>query len=349
MRRKKLIVLALAVAMISIMFVWTSQVVAGDTIVWKAQQGASAGSKQHESLTRLSDKIYLSSGGRLKIKVYPGGAIAPGGKEFDAVHAGIIDLGGDASAWWTNKWQSADLFNYRVGGLSAMETLLWNISGGGLELVRTMVKDYNVHVLPAYFTPPEAFLSSNKPINSVSDLKGLRIRTAGGGIDGIAFKNLGAAIVSVPAPEIYEAMSRGVIDAFQWGPPAVDYAGATYEIIKYMYLSPVRQPTDFYYYLINSKSWEALPKDIQAIVEVECIVEGLNYYANLVKEDAIAIEGFKKHGVKVEPMAKDVEDLLLKQASKIYGEKAKKDKFTAKVLKSQDDYLKKVRGLYKRF
>ncbi|MHC4725276.1 MAG: TRAP transporter substrate-binding protein [Planctomycetota bacterium] len=349
MKRKQLVGMAMVAVMISVVFVWTSPVAAGDKIVWKAQQGAAAGSKQHESLTRLAKRINLSSGGRLEIKAYPGGAIAAGGKEFDAVHSGIIDLAGDASAWWTNKWPSADLFNYRVGGLSAMETLVWNINGGGLELVRKMVKDYNVHVLPAYFTPPEAFLSSTKPINSVSDLKGLRIRTAGGGIDGIAFKGMGAAIVSVPAPEIYESVQRGVIDAFQWGPPAVDYAGSTYEVIKYMYLSPVRQPTDFYYYLINTKSWNALPKDLQALVEHECLVEGLNYFSSLTRDDAIAIEGYKKRGVIVEPMSKDVEELLLKQASKIYGEKANKDAFTAEVLNSQDEFLKKVRSLYQRF
>ena len=48
-------------------------------------------------------------------------------------------------------------------------------------------------------------------------------------------------------------------------------------------------------------------------------------------------------------MAKDVEELLLKQASKIYSDKAKKDAFTAEVLKSQDEFMKNVRNLYQRF
>lgn len=253
----------------------------------------------------------------------------------------------DAGAWWMGKFPAADLFNVVPAGMSAMESLLWNIEGGGLDLVREMLGDY-VEIFPAWFTPPEAFLSSTKPINSNVDLAKLRIRTAGGGIDGIAFAKMGASIVSIPGPELYESVQRGVIDAFQYGSPALDIEIATYEVIKYMYLSPVRQPTDFLYYVVNPKSWAALPDDLKALVQDAFLLEGLTYYMTTTTDDAIAIEKYKGYGVVVEPMAVEVEQLLIEVADEVYAERSAKDPFIAKVVESQRQYKEKIRGLYER-
>jgi len=301
-----------------------------------------------ESIQKLADRVEAASGGRLIIKAYSGGAVAPATKEFDAAESGLLDIALECGSWLMDRWPYADLFTYRVAGLTAMETLLWNEVGGGLELAREMVQDSNVVVFNGVPMTPEAFLSSTVPINSPADLDGLRIRTAGGGIDGIAFAEMGAAVVSISGSELYEAVQRGVLEAFQYSSPAMDYSNAFYEIVNYMYLSPVRQSTDYHYYFVNKDSWAELPPDLQKILEVSFYRTGLEFFANQVSWDQEAIAFYKDYGVIVEPMATSVEDLLVEVAERVYAERAAEFPFAAKVIESQDEFMNSMREAYPR-
>lgn len=269
--------------------------------------------------------------------------MAPAGKEFSSCESGALDIDLEHTVWLADRWRYADLFNYRVAGLTAMETWLWNEVGGGMDLLREMLKDTNVYPFNGFVMTPEIFLSSTKPVKSPADLRGLRIRTAAGGIDGIAFASAGAAIVSITGGEVYEATKRGVIDAFQYQSPAGDYTVAFYEVIKYAYLSPVRQPVDYAYYMVNKNSYDKLPADLKEILKSAFLQTGIEYFANTILLDQKAIAFYKKYGVVVEPMNKSVEDLLRTQAAKTYAEYATKYPLAATVIKSQDDFMKAVR------
>jgi TRAP-type mannitol/chloroaromatic compound transport system substrate-binding protein len=280
------------------------------------------------------------------VKAYPGGGVVPAKKEFESAENGLIDMALEHPVWILDRWPYADLFNYRVAGMTAMETLFWNEIGGGIELIREMLGDTNVHTLNGFPMTPEAFLSCTKPINSPADLKGLRLRTAGGGIDGIAFAEMGASIVSIAGGEVYESVQRGVIDGYQFMSPAGDASNAFYEIVNYMYLSPVRQPTDYAYYFVNKDSWDELPPDLQTIVELSVYKTGMEFFQDQMAEDQNAIEFYKEYGVTVEPMAKSVEDLLVTVAERVYAERAAEFPFAAKVIESQDTFMNSIRATY---
>ena len=300
-----------------------------------------------QSLESLAGSIKSASNGQLVIKTFPGGAIVPSDEEFVAVHDGILDMTLQSCGDWTSIFPQADLFAFMPGGMSSMESLFWNLEGGGLELVREMLNGY-FEAFPARMTPPEAFLSSVKPINTVADIAGLRIRTPGGSVDGVAFERMGAAIVNLPGSELYEAIQRGVIDTFQYGYPAQDFAVSFYEVIDYYYLSPVRQPTDFAYYSVNNESWAALPDDLKLIVQQNFIMEGLTNYSKMTSADAVAIEFYKDYGVSVEPMSEEIEIAIIDVAAEIYDERAAADPFVAKVLESNRKYMKDLREAYPR-
>ena len=269
--------------------------------------------------------------------------MAPAGKEFSSAESGALDIDLEHTVWLADRWKYADLFNYRVAGLTAMETVMWNEVGGGLDLLREMLKDTNVYVFDCFPMTPEIFLSSTKPIKAVADLRGLRIRTAAGGIDGVAFASAGASIVSITGGEVYESTKRGVIDAFQYQSPAGDKTVSFHEVIKYAYLSPVRQPTDYAYYMVNKNSYNKLPADLQKILQDSFYRTGMEFFSNTIMLDQAAIAFYKQYGVVVEPMAKSVEDLLRTQAAKSYAEYSAQYPLAAKVIKSQDDFMKAIR------
>jgi len=276
----------------------------------------------------------------------PRGAIVPAAKEFDAVDARILDYGLSAFVYWMDKFPVAGMFTFTIGGLSPMEMYLWFATAGGNELAQRMVAGYNIVMLPGQIGTPEIFLSSTKPVNSVADLKGLKIRTAGD--DGVCFSEMGAAVVFTPAPEIYENMQRGVIDAYQCSSPAVDWSISLQEVAKYIYLSGVRQPCEHNAYQINSDAWAELPDDLKVLVKDMFMAEAWTYYGFITLEDMVAVEQFRDYGVVAEPMAKEVEDEMVKQATKLYAERAAEDPFYAEVLKSWQDYQKAQRAAFAR-
>ena len=300
------------------------------------------------SLQKLADRVEAASGGRLIIKAYSGDAVAPARKEFDAAESGLLDIGLETGSWLKDRWPYSDLFTYRTAGLTAMETLLWNEVGGGLELSREMVQDSNVFVFNGVPMTPEIFLSSTVPINSPADLDGLRIRTAGGGIDGVAFDEMGASVVSIAGGEVYESVQRGVLEAFQYSSPAMDYSNAFYEIVDYVYMSPVRQPTDYHYWYVNRDSYNELPADLQKILEISFYRNGMEFFAEQAREDSVALAFYKDYGVTVEPMATSVEDLLVEVAAGVYAELAAEYPFAAKVIESQDNFMASIREAFPR-
>lgn len=290
----------------------------------------------------LINRIKVASGGRLDITLHPTGAIVPSAQEFDGVDLGTLDFGNTAPSYQMDRWPAAGPFAFIVDGLTGMEYAAWLTVGGGAELAKQMYSETNVHLVEGWLvTPPEAFLQSTKPLQTVDDIKGLKIRTAGD--DGELFARMGAAVVFLPGEEIYEALQRGVIDTAQLSTPAIDWTFAIQEVADYMYLSPVRQPTDPTWVLVNEKSWAALPDDLKQIVEEVTFAQGFRWYDRLLKLDIEAVQMFKDYGTIVEPASKEIEEELSRQAVLFYDEKAAEDPFYAEVIESIRSFRDAVR------
>jgi TRAP-type mannitol/chloroaromatic compound transport system substrate-binding protein len=302
------------------------------------QSHSPSGNFKTDRLEALAEKITTTSGGRLVLKLHPGGAIVPASEEFDGVHEGLLDWAEVVPSYWSDKFPMAGLFSFTVAGLSPIEQLLWMLEGDGLELCERMIEGYNVKIIPGTFYPPESFLWSTKPLKTVDDIKGLKIRTAGD--DGEIFAQMGAAVVFVPGGEVYEAVQRGVIDAFQLGSPSIDITLGVHEVAEYCYLSPVRQPLDWHFLGINSNRWAELTPYLQELVENVYLAMSMKTYAMATKQDIEGITTLKDYGTVVEPASKEIEDELIRQAKIFYDKKAAEDPLAAEVLQSMRDWKK---------
>jgi TRAP-type mannitol/chloroaromatic compound transport system substrate-binding protein len=295
------------------------------------------------SFKREMDRVAELSGGRLVIKTYGGGELFPANKEHDAIDKDLLDRTNASTIWWKDRWVEAPLFNYTVGGLRPIEFMLWMMRGGN-DMLQELIKDTPRIVFPGWTGSPEIFLTTTKELKSLADIKGLRIRT--GGDDGVLFTKMGAAVVQVPPGEVYESTKRGVIDAFQLSCPAVDQSYKVYEVAKFVYISDVRQPSEYFTPVVNKNSFAKLPDDLKAIVKAASLEEGWRYLAEVTALDAKAVEFYKQYGVKIAPAPKDIVDEIQKQAQIYYDEQAAKSPFFAKVIKSQRDFAAEYRALY---
>ncbi len=310
-------------------------------IIWKSSGHGPAADPSQVFHDKVCEAITKASGGRLIIKHFVGGSIVPATKELDAVDQGVLQMAYTCPMYNLDKWKAASLISSRPGGLPGEALRTWFDYAGGADLMNKMMKGYNIMTFPGALAPlpPEVFLHSKKPIKTVADLKGLKVRAAGDG--GEILKRLGANVVFLPGGELYEAMQRGTIDAFEYSTLATNWQMHFNEIAKYVILSPVRAPSDPQVFFVNKKAWEKLPDDLKQLVQDIIGKWTQAQHEYLVYESIKALNEFKKSGCEVYKLPKEVEDAISAEAEKFYAEKAKKESPIYKeILDSMNNFWK---------
>ena len=290
-------------------------------IVWKSSGHGPASDPSQVYHDLLCEAITKASGGRLEIKPFVGGSIVPAYKELDAVHENVLQLCYTCPMYNLDKWSAAGLVSSRPGGLAGEALRAWFNYGGGAELMNKMMEGYNVLTFPGAISPlpEEVFFHSKKKIESVEDLKSIKARCMGDA--GEILKRMGMATVIIPGGELYEAMKRGTIDAFEYSTLASNWDMHFSEVAEYVYLSPVRAPSDPQVYYVNKDAWNALPEDLQLLVKTFVDRFALAQHEYLVYESIQALEKFKAAGNKVVKVPDEVNKALAAEAAKFYEEK----------------------------
>jgi len=303
-------------------------------IKWRIQSYAPTADRAFQQTTKFCDMVKTLSGGRLIIEPFSAGAILPAGKEFEGLLRGGVEAIHGPDGWTVGMVPAAYALSQQVGGLTGVQMMFWNVAGGGHELAQRAVKDLSVVFIdPLTIHPAEAWCMSNKPLNSLADIKGLKIRLGGQSLNDI-FSRMGASPIFLPGGEIYESAKRGVIDAFEYVTPSVNWGMGFQEVAKYLYLSPVRAPFDRQAVWVTKDAYEKLSDDLKAMLLDSARALVPTFFGETIVLDYQALEKFRNYGTKVLAVPKDIDDELLKQGNKYSDESAAKDPFYAEVLKS---------------
>lgn len=295
-------------------------------IIWKSSGHGPASDPSQIYHDKLCHAITEATGGRLTVKPFVGGSIVPAYKELDAIDQGVLQMGYTCPMYNLDKWPAAGLISSRPGGLPGEALRTWFDFGGGAELMNKMMEGYNVMTFPGALSPlpEEVFFHSKVKLESLADLKGLKARCMGDG--GEILKRMGAATVIIPGSQLYEAMQRGTIDAFEYSTLASNWNMHFNEVAPYVYLSPTRAPSDPQVIFVNKKAWDKLPADLQATVKAVIAKYTQDQHNFLVNESISAVDKFKGAGNKVYKVPKDIEEALTAEADKFYAEKSKTEK-----------------------
>ena len=317
---------------------------ADKTVHWKGQSvfGINSPLGKH---TIVLWKTYVEemSGGRLKITLHDAGEIVPPTKIFQAVASGILDFGANTPAWQKGKYPAGDLFYTLPGGiLEFNDLILWLYGGGGKELEQEMYGD-KVIVFPLGLTPPEE-IWSKRPIKSLDDIKGLKIRAAGLSMD--LWEKLGASVVLLPGGEVLPSLQRGLIDATELLDPSYDYTLGLHEVCKYRFGPPIHMSNNIFQLLIKPKSWEALPEDLKAIVEKAAMAATFQGYADFWQSSIKFNKKIEEYGTITTKLPKSEQDRARKLAMEIINERAEKDPYFKKVWESQKAFIEKYKPYY---
>ena len=316
-----------------------------EVITWKVQDSYDAANPAHLAAEAICKAVTAASGGRLEFKSFTGGSIVPATKEIDAVDMNTIQATYTCPMYNIDKWAASGLFSARPGQMTSHMFLTWYMHAGGVELLDKLMQDYDLHNIPGTAPrPAEVWCLSTVEINSMDDIQGLRMRTAGDG--GEILTRMGANVIFLPGGELYEAIQRGVLDAFEYSTPAVNWAMSFQEITKYHYFSATRAPSDPLCFTVNRSEWEKLPDDLKVLVE-EAV------YAGTVRHDLEEYVGsieamvkFIDYGCEMLHLPEDVEAEMAVVTDEFYAEKAAtEDPIYSEILNSMRDF-KEAYGTY---
>jgi TRAP-type mannitol/chloroaromatic compound transport system substrate-binding protein len=306
-----------------------------EVVKWIYQDDNPSTTSTFLSLANVSKAIEAASGGRFLIQANEGGAIVPADTELDAVQKGLLDGCSNGPILWVGNLEAAPPFSTTVGGPTALQYYMWYMYGEGLVLMKEMFDAGgfgNVKPIAAICREPETFLYTSFELNSPDDLDGKKMRLLGDEAE--IFGPLGVAAVATPSPELYEALQRGVIDGFQHSSLAVDLNFGFQEIVDYAYVSPARQPTDAYIYLVNEQSWADLPNDLKWIFTELVWAEGIRHYAEWTYKNTTATAEWIAAGVNVQPVPQSVEDVIVANSNEFYAKRQAESPFYDKLMKS---------------
>ncbi len=307
-------------------------------IKWQLQGHPPVADFYHQGDLRIAEHITVMSGGRLEVEAFAGGSIVPATEELEGVHQGILNMGSACPMYNVGKFPQAALFDMVSGGMTALQMFLWHARGDGDALAADFWESkMNVKYIGSKgFLPPEIWAHTNKKIEKPSDLDGLKMRCAGDG--GEILASMGVATVYFPGAEIYESAQRGVIDAFEYASPFLNWGMGFHEVTDYLYMSPSRAPTDCGHVWVNRDDWEELTPDLQQIVLDAVAVVGFDYYAESVVRDDEALVEYYNYGTEVMSLPAEVEEAYLEAAMEFYAAKSAADPLYKKILDSHWEF-----------
>jgi len=205
-------------------------------------------------------EIEKRTSGRVKIEHYPGQTLTKAKQVYDGVVEGLSDIG-------------FCLFGYNRGRFPLIEVVDLPIgypSGTVATKVANAVADKfkpkelsDVQVMYLHAHGPGLLHTRDKAVKTLADIKGLRIRSHG--TTAKVVKALGGTTVTMPMPELYQALQKGVVDGALY-PIEVNKGWRMAEVIKYCTLDLSIANTSTFYVVMNKGKWAALPADIKKII-----------------------------------------------------------------------------------
>jgi len=295
-----------------------------------------------DTTRHMAAMVEKMSAGRLQIRIDSSNKHKAPFGIFNMVKAGQYDMGHTASYYYKGLIPNAMYFTTVPFGMIASEQYAWFYFGGGMELMEKVYRPHGLLSFPGGNTGNQMGGWFRKEINSVEDLQGLKMRTPG--FAGEVMAELGVAVTNIPPGELYTALERGTIDALEWVGPALDFQMGFHQIARYYY-SGWQEPAAEVQFLINEKSWEKLPEDLQEILRVAMRTAAYDMYSQSMHLSGEAWAKMKEDYPEVshETFPPEVIDALRGATEKLLAEAAKEDELASEIISSQRSYLRQIR------
>jgi TRAP-type mannitol/chloroaromatic compound transport system substrate-binding protein len=304
---------------------------------WKMTTAWAGGPLMDIGAKAFAERLEFLSGGRMKVQVFPGGALGNPLKVSETVKNGVAEMG---HTWMGYDW-GADpttvIFGGYAGSFNSEYMLHWLYEAGGAEMQKQYRDEkFGIVSIPLFIRTAEVFLHSRKAVKTMADLKGLKLRTAGAWLE--MSKELGAAPVTTAGGDIYPALERGVIDAVEWGTLWENISPGFWKVAKYLIIPGVHQPTAPFELCINKDVWGKLSNDDRKLIEITAKLVTFETFTRIGQEDAKALDFFRKNGNEIVELDPEVQYAAREQGARWADKTKAGNAWFAKALQSQRDF-----------
>ncbi len=283
----------------------------------------------------FAKQVKAMTGGKFEISTHAGGEITPAFGVVDAVQDGSIECAHTAPYYFFGKNETFALGCAIPFGLNSRQMTAWSYHGNGGKLMREFYAKYGMTYFPGGNTGAQMGGWYRKPIKSIADIKGMKMRI--GGFAGKVFERMGGVPANIPGGEIYTALEKGTVDAAEWVGPYDDLKLGFHKVAPHYYYPGWWEGGPQVDFLINQKAFDALSAEYKAIVEAAAAFAHSDMQAKYDARNPDALKQLVGMGTKLAPFPKDVMDLAFKEAMALYSELSAKNPDWKKVY---EDYSK---------
>ena len=262
--------------------------------------------------------------------------IVPEFQIVDAVREGKVPAGYTWLGYDQGKIPASPLLGAVPFGLEPWEYSAWWYEGGGQELAQELYGRGGVQVLLCGLIGPETAGWFRKPIESLSDLEGLKIRFAG--IGGKVIQRVGASTTMLPGAEIFQALEKGAIDATEYSLPNVDQSLGFDRVAKLNYFPGWHQVFTAIHLTINQSTWNELTAQEQSILETACTAGVTRNFAKAEAVQGPIIAQFPGRGVTATYLPEDVLRELQRITAEVMAEESANDDDFKRIFESQQAF-----------
>jgi len=271
----------------------------------------------------LAKRVAAITGGKFQIQVFASGEIAPGGQALDVVQNGTVECCHTCSYYYVGKDKTFAFGTAVPFGLNARQMNAWVYYGGGQKLLDEFYSNYNVVSFLGGNTGVQMGGWFRKEINTLADVKGVKMRIAG--LGGTVFSALGMVTQQIPGSDIYPALEKGTIDAAEWVGPYDDEKLGFYKVAKNYYFPGWWEPGPAIHFFVNKEAWAKLPAEYKEAFQAAAYEANVTMMAEYDDKNPKALRSLVQNGVKLKSYSPAILDAAFKAATQLYSDESGKN------------------------
>lgn len=306
-------------------------------INWRMATPWSGGPWLERDAQLFADRVSELTNDKIAIEVYPGGTLGSALRVTNTVKSGVAQVSHNYINYDYGTDPTTALLAGHSSGLTPEEFMLWMYEGGGADLYEEYRREvFDVVAFPCAILGTEIFLHSNKPVRTLEDFQGLRLRTSGAWAE-IASR-LGASTVVMAGSDIYSALERGVIDAAEWGSPEMNRPTGFQEVAQYVITPGVHQSGGFLECQVNTSTWEELSEEDQSMLRLAGKLSVFDTWLASSFADLEAYQALVDGPNELIELDQSFIDAIYEETAKWEDEYAAENEWFARVLESQRSF-----------
>ena len=246
-------------------------------------------------MEKFAEIVEKNSGGKMKVQVFPGGALGSDQANVSALQGGTLEMASMNSGIFASLVKDFEIYDFPFlfGNPKEADAVVDGPFGQGLH---KKLEEKGLVGLTYYELGFRELTNSKRPVQKVEDIAGLKLRVIPNPINVDWVKALGANPTPLPFPELYAALEQGAVDG-QENPVATIKGAKLNEVQKYMTLTNHQYNPQSV--VISKKFWDTLSAGDRKILQ-DAAVESAAYERTQSRAQLQAgLEDLKKGGMQI--------------------------------------------------